>query len=181
MHPSEADQTKHRRLNTKLILLLIILFAAFAYGVQAKFNKISYHEKKSAEIAQLAIDEGYKRCAYKDSLGKKTIGFGHLILPGESFKCIGPDVAVSLLREDYDRAERSVLNRYPWAKGEVKFVLINMTYQLGPNGVAKFKNTLQHLADNQFDAAAVELLNSKWAYQTEDRAARLAARIMALN
>jgi hypothetical protein len=104
-----------------------------------------------------------------------------LMLEHEKFTCITGDKAVAILRADYNRAEASVDLNYHWAFGEVRLVLINMTYQMGTSGVKKFKHTLEHLRDESFDEAASELLDSKWAGQTPHRASRLAGRIMGLH
>jgi lysozyme len=53
--------------------------------------------------------EGFSPFVYKDVAGKPTIGFGHLILPGEKFKepMTGPE-AEALLRADFKPVEREV-------------------------------------------------------------------------
>jgi lysozyme len=148
--------------------------------VDERFNAISYEEHKTSELAQLVADEGYKKCIYDDSRGLKTIGFGHLMLPTDTFKCISSTDAVRLLRADYTYAENSVDTRYPWSYGETRLILINMTYQMGAKGVSKFKLSLACLEAKDYDCAASELLDSRWAAQTPNRAARLAGRIMSI-
>ena len=176
----DKSQDKHRTLNTILIGLLLIVISFGAYGISNKFAELTYEEHKTSEIAQLVQDEGYKKCIYNDSRGFKTIGFGHLMLPTDTFKCITPQQAVKLLRMDYAKAETSVDATYYWSHGEVRLVLINMTYQLGSTGVSKFKKTLEHMQDEEYDNAASELLDSRWAAQTPNRASRLAGRILAI-
>ncbi|AJQ94264.1 glycoside hydrolase family protein [Gynuella sunshinyii] len=53
-------------------------------------------------------------------------------------------------------------------------VLINMAFNLGVNGLLKFKNMLAALANRDFSRAAVEMLDSKWARQVGKRAEELA-------
>tara|TARA_R110000851_G_scaffold61962_2_gene142497 strand:+ start:1285 stop:1689 length:405 start_codon:yes stop_codon:yes gene_type:complete len=127
------------------------------------------------------VDEGFRKCIYDDSRGLATIGFGHLMLPTDTYKCITYRQAVELLRRDYDYAANSVDTQYNWAYGEVRLVLINMTYQMGQTGVSKFVKTLGYLREEVYDEAAIELLESRWANQTEHRALRLAGRIMAIS
>ena len=179
---TEAEQAKHRRINTGIgILLSIMLSVSMVWGYN-KFEEIDVAQIADSEIAQIVADEGYKRCVYNDSRAFPTIGFGHLVLPTDDFDgCISPEEAVRLLREDYHYASKSVDDRYSWASGEVRLVLINMTYQMGSTGVSKFKKTLEHLQDEAYDNAASELLTSNWAKQTPSRASRLAGRIMSLN
>lgn len=169
----------HRWFNTTMTSLVLCGLMALAIWGVDKYNSIEPDAIKN-EIQQIAVDEGFKPCAYKDSLGYPTIGFGHLLKPDEKYKCITPQFGMQLLRQDYLKAKRSVERRYPWAEGEVKLVLTNMTYQLGETGLAKFKNTLSLLKQEQYEEAAMEMLDSRWYKQTQRRATRLAIRILAL-
>ena len=85
-----------------------------------------------------------------------------------------------MLRKDYANATKNIDKLYPWADGEVRLVLINMAYQMGPTGLSKFTETIGHLKESNYDLAASEMLNSIWANQTPSRASRLAGRIMAI-
>jgi DNA-binding MurR/RpiR family transcriptional regulator len=49
-----------------------------------------------------------------------------------------------------------------------------MAFQLGVNGVSKFKNALAHAKDHAWDKCADELLSSRWHQQTPNRAKALA-------
>jgi GH24 family phage-related lysozyme (muramidase) len=149
-------------------------------SVKTQFERISKTQHRASEISQLMVDEGFRKCIYDDSRGLATIGFGHLMLANENYTCINYRQAVELLRKDYDYAANSVDSKYPWASGEVRLVLINMTYQMGQTGVSKFKLTLTHLKYGVYDEAAIELLDSLWAEQTTSRALRLAGRIMSI-
>ena len=48
-----------------------------------------------------------------------------------------------------------------------------MSYQMGVSGVARFKKTIQYLADSQYEKASKEMLDSRWARQTPNRAIEL--------
>lgn len=53
--------------------------------------------------------EGYSPFVYEDVAGKKTVGFGHLIVDGEQFdEPLLPEEASELLRKDVAVAERGV-------------------------------------------------------------------------
>ncbi len=149
------------------------------FGYQ-KLDQYQEQEKDQAEIAKIVVDEGFRRCVYRDSLGFKTIGFGHLVKKGESFKCITPEDAVELLRADYAYAKESVKKNYPWASGEAQRVLVNLTFQLGENRLAKFKKTLTYMEQGDYYKAAGELLDSKLHRQTPKRLERHAGRLLAL-
>ena len=45
-----------------------------------------------------------------------------------------------------------------------------MIYQMGYNGVSKFTNTLKLIKDGRYQDASIEMLDSKWAQQTDERA-----------
>lgn len=198
----DKKQDKHRVLNSVLVIGIFIcsIFAAYsvrdqfsvvekkAIAVEVKltevdnrFNELSTEQHRTSEISQLMVDEGFRKCIYDDSRGLSTIGFGHLMLPTDTYKCITYRQAIELLRSDYDYAANSVDNKYYWAYGEVRLVLINMTYQMGQAGVSKFVKTLGYLHEEAYDEAAIELLESRWSRQTEHRALRLAGRIMAIS
>jgi lysozyme len=55
----------------------------------------------------------------------------------------------------------------------VQNVLIEMAYQLGVNGLLKFKKMLSYIKEGNYINAAKEGLNSKWARQTPKRAKEL--------
>ena len=198
----DVKQDIHRVLNSIFIVGIFIcsIFAAYNVSdqfnvveeksvevsvklkeVDNKFNQLSTAQHKTTEITQLMMDEGFRKCVYKDSRGLATIGFGHLMLPIDTYRCIDYRKAIELLRSDYDYASNSVDTKYPWVKGEARLVLINMTYQMGQSGVSKFEKTLENLENKSYDDAAIELLDSKWANQTPKRALRLAGRIMSIS
>lgn len=184
---SEKKQTIHRSLNTILAIGVLVMGVLMINPVIESTNDlyeqvsgIEAQKIVDSEIAQIVADEGYRSRPYKDSRGLWTIGFGHLIKKGEKFKDLTPHKAVEMLRKDYKYASDSVENKYPWAEGEVKLVLINMTFQMGVSGVSKFENTISYMEQGKYDKAAGEMLDSKWASQTPNRAARLAGRIMKL-
>ena len=134
------------------------------------------------EIGQILKDEGLRRCQYKDTLGHSTIGVGHLVLDKDFLQeCINEEQIIDLLIKDYRYAKSNVEKRYPWAEGEVKLILINMTFQLGENRLAKFKNMLSSLEEGDYRRATIELLDSSLHRQTPKRIERHAARIISLS
>ncbi len=62
-------------------------------------------ERFARHIEQL---EGFRAQAYRDINGHLTIGFGHLVKPGESFAIITREEGLSLLHADIADAERAV-------------------------------------------------------------------------
>jgi len=183
--PSERTQTLHRTLNTVLLGTVVVFgavqFKEFSTEIYEDMSGITEQRVAESEIVQIAADEGYRPCAYKDSLGLTTIGFGTLV-HGKMDKgeCIDGHEARELLREHYEISKQSVEKRYPWAEDGAKLVLINLTYNMGETRLAKFKKTLKHLEAMECDLAAGELLNSRYAHQVPNRAGRMAGRIMGL-
>lgn len=171
----------HRWFNTSLLtVMIVVVLLAIGFGYN-KFESISIENKLSSEMMQITDDEGFRKCAYKDSLGFRTIGFGHLVQEGENFsKCITISTAMRMLQEDYSIAISSVEYKYPWAEGEVKLVLANMSYQLGSSRLSKFQKMLSNLENKRYNRAAVEMMDSRWAKQTPQRSMRLAIRVLSL-
>ena len=48
-----------------------------------------------------------------------------------------------------------------------------MVYQMGYNGVSKFKETLRLINNENYYEASDEMLDSNWAHQTPERALKL--------
>ena len=59
----------------------------------------------------------------------------------------------------------------------MKNILSNMHYNLGLTRLLKFKKMWAALEDNDFNTAADEMLDSRWATQVPNRANRLADRM----
>lgn len=173
----EKSANRHRVFNTAVV------FAAIFISIVAYFKvpEMQFEKDYKNEIAQLVEDEGLRLEVYDDTLDNPTIGFGHLVKQGEQFGKITPHEAIALLISDYAIARNSVESRYYWAEGDVKLVLINMTYQMGPVRLAKFEKAIGALRDGNHKLAASELLDSAWAKQTPKRAQRLAGRILQLD
>ncbi len=182
---SEKFQAIHRTLNTILGICILAVGLSLLYPLIDKVDDLEAQRLEqvkvvNSEIAQLMVDEGFKTKPYKDSRGLWTIGVGHLIQPHESFDKLTPRFIMEMLRKDYTSATKDIERLFPWAKSEVKLVLINMRFQLGATGLSKFSKTIKYLEAKEYDNAAIEMLSSKWARQTPNRASRLAGRIMQL-
>jgi lysozyme len=53
-------------------------------------------------------------------------------------------------------------------------ILIEMVFQLGKTGVSKFRNMWKALAEKNYIGASYEMLDSRWAKQTPNRAKAMA-------
>jgi lysozyme len=124
-------------------------------------------------VAELTRDEGLRLRAYKCPAGKTTIGIGRNLDDVGITKA----EAETLCRNDVARVEAELDARLPWWRGldEVRQrVIANMAFNLGTDGLLKFKNTLRHVEAGEYLAAAQGMLASRWASQVGPRALRLA-------
>jgi len=130
-------------------------------------------------IDDLKTDEGFRPDPYQCSAGFWTIGYGSLI--DERKKHLIPEhVAEAWLEHDVLVRLAELETRFPWltnAHPDVRRALGNMAYQLGVAGVANFSKMVAALEVGDRTTAAEHALDSKWAKQTPQRAARVAALI----
>lgn len=124
-------------------------------------------------LSQLKRDEGIRLKAYRDQVGKLTIGIGRNL----DDVGISLEEAEHLLANDIAAAQAQLAEQLPWTLGldEVRrAVLTNMTFNMGIHGLMGFKNTLALIQAGEYEKAADNMLQSKWAQQVGPRAHRLA-------
>lgn len=123
-------------------------------------------------IEQIARHEGLRLKPYRCSEGKLTIGYGRNL----DDVGITQEEALQMLFSDIKQASKDV---EPYLPKDVLInkarhnVLINMCFNLGINGLLRFKNMWRAIASGSFDTAADEMLNSLWARQVGSRAVEL--------
>lgn len=128
---------------------------------------------------QLVRDEGVVLHAYRDHLGYLTIGIGRLI-DSRKGGGITKEEAVMLLKNDISKRDKELRKKIPWYSemDEIRrAVLLNMSFQMGVEGLLKFKNTLELVRTKQYKQAASGMLKSLWARQTPERAKRLSVQM----
>lgn len=128
-------------------------------------------------VEDLVRDEGFEPLAYRDHLGKLTIGIGFLIDPDEPGRIEMPRAVANLWMLEILNERRQALDKaIPWwaelSDGRQR-ALLNMAYQLGVAGLLKFRKTLILLQASEWAVAAEEALDSRWARQTPARAERI--------
>ena len=125
--------------------------------------------------------EGYRNKVYLDTLNKRTVGVGHLCVEDfwednkeyeESFLM---DILQKDLQNSIDGAENLCKNLN--ISDDAKILIIEMIFQLGKNGVSKFRNMWKALAENppNYEEASIQMLDSRWAKQTPNRAKEMAS------
>jgi len=130
--------------------------------------------------ARIKKHEGFVPKIYKDQLGFKTIGYGHLLLPTDKFK-----EGVTYKKKDLEQVFDSDFNIAKSNANQLieglpihhqaKCVIIEMVFQLGIGGVSKFKKMWKALKQNNYKIASEEMLDSRWAKQTPSRAEELSS------
>lgn len=127
---------------------------------------------------RLAEDEGFRALPYYDSEGFLTIGHGILIDERRTGAGITNEESMYLMRNRAVRQANLCDARFDWYRklsGVRQQVIVCMSYQLGVNGVAKFKRMGAAIERRDFVAAAAEMLDSTWhREQSTERAKRLA-------
>ena len=125
--------------------------------------------------------EGYRNKVYLDTLGKRTVGVGHLCVEDfwEDDKEYEEKFLMEILQKDLQQAirgARSLMEEHDCAAIDEKAeeLLIEMVFQLGMTGVSKFKNMWKALSELNYVGASYEMLDSRWAKQTPNRAKAMA-------
>ena len=137
--------------------------------------------------AQLQRHEGLSLEAYYCPAGKLTIGYGHNLeaWPVRGVKkegdVISREKAEELLVEDVFGVVDELDTRLPWWRelSEARQgVLLNMAFNLGVPRLSGFVKMFHALESGDWNRAAREMLDSKWAEQVKSRAAELATQMV---
>ena len=139
--------------------------------------------------AQLEIDEGVKYEIYNDHLGYPTFGDGHLVLetdPEYNYS-IGTSISESRVIEAFEQDCDNVLLDctilYPDfydLPEEAQQIIANMMFNLGRTRLSKFKGMKRGVDAKDWNAAADEMVDSRWYRQVTNRADRLVERMRAI-
>lgn len=125
----------------------------------------------SAGLALIREHEGFSATPYICPGGKLTIGYGHVILPGEEYYGEIPRAeAETLLRQDVFLAEASVnrLVTVPLTQGQFD-ALVSFTFNLGAGALAR--STLRRvLNEGDYPAAAAEFARWVWGGEAGQKA-----------
>jgi lysozyme len=140
---------------------------------------------------ELALDEGKRLKAYRDTVGKWTIGIGRNLddVGAHPLTRSVRDIIANGISEyeqdrlfDYDinRTVADLDRELPWWRSldpVRQRVMINMCFNLGITGLCGFKNTLGMIQRKEYSKAADNMLQSNWARQVGKRANRLSEMI----
>jgi lysozyme len=129
--------------------------------------------------------EGYRNKVYLDTLGKRTVGVGHLCVEDfwEDGKEYSEEMLMNILKDDLKNAiegSERLLKDCLVLDSLAREIIIEMVFQLGETGVSKFKNMIKALKVPDYQTAAIEMLDSKWAKQTPNRAKAMSSEMASL-
>ena len=125
--------------------------------------------------------EGYRNKVYLDTLGKRTVGVGHLCVEDfwEDDKEYEESFLMEILEKDLSEAIKGANDLMAEhdcmdINEKAHEILIEMVFQLGKNGVSKFRKMWEALAEKNYIGASYEMLDSRWSKQTPNRAKAMA-------
>ena len=113
-------------------------------------------------IDSIKKHEGFSPVVYKCTAGYDTIGYGKRV----KYIKVTEEQAEEWLKEDIEHLKYLLADKYDWflpAPQELRDIVIEMAYQLGPTSFSKFKKTIYLIAHRDYKGASIEMLDSKWA------------------
>ena len=137
----------------------------------------------------LKIDEGVKYEIYNDHLGYPTFGIGHLVVESdeEYGKPVGTPVSEDRVNSVFEKdvaimidEAKKIFPNLDELPEEAQQVIVNMTFNMGRPRLSQFKKFIAGVNAGDWNKAAVEMMDSRWAKQVGARAERLRDRIQAL-
>lgn len=125
---------------------------------------------------RLIKNEGYSNIVYLDSLGKPTVGIGHLVTPFDNLK-VGDEITDKQVIEFFNRDIQKAffharIQAHELKKGDnPEFIaaLVEVNFQLGTGWRNVFPNTWKALRSGDIATAINNLRKSLWASQTPKR------------
>ena len=138
---------------------------------------------------ELEIDEGRVDEIYTDHLGYPTFGIGHLVVEhdAEYGKEIGTYVSENRVIKVFEQDIETVLsdcNRlyedFEDLPEEAQRVIANMMFNMGYTRLSKFNGMKSGVDARDWNAAADEMIDSRWYNQVTNRANRLVERMRSI-
>ena len=138
---------------------------------------------------ELEIDEGIKYEIYLDHLGLPTFGIGHLVTEKdpEYGQEVGTAVSEERVAEVFEQDVQITLDEckvlysdFDELPEEVQLIIANMMFNMGRPRLSQFKGMKRGVDARDWNAAADEMVDSKWYRQVTNRADRLVTRMRAV-
>lgn len=134
---------------------------------------MNYHRLTTS----LREHEGFRSTVYTCPAGKFTIGIGRCIDISVAGAGITQDEAEYLLRQDINRftaMTRGLIVTFDSLDEVRQETLVELCFNMGPSNLGKFSKMLAAIDVKDWDTAAAELLDSRYAAQVGQRAITLA-------
>lgn len=107
--------------------------------------------------------ESFSSGAYLCPSGLPTIGYGHVILPGEHYASLSESEAEKLLCKDLLAAERAVIRNINAPLNDFQFdALVSLTFNIGAGALQR--STLRQKINYQSDMSEIKQEFMKWIY-----------------
>lgn len=138
---------------------------------------------------ELEYDEGVKYEIYLDHLGLPTFGIGHLVTENdpEYGEEVGTAVSEDRVNEAFEQDIQTTMSEcgilyedFDDLPEEVQLIIANMMFNMGRPRLSQFKGMKRGVDSRDWNAAADEMVDSKWYRQVTNRADRLVERMRAL-
>ena len=148
---------------------------------------------------EIRDDEGVQKWVYLCSELEPTVGVGHRIRDADpeaelqifdvcsddvpKDQCISDERIRELFETDVAVAIETcekIYSNWDELPQEAQHVLCNMSFQLGEGTLRKFVGMNAAAAEQDFAEMAKQMIDSRWARQTPERAQRLERRVLAL-
>ena len=138
---------------------------------------------------QLEIDEGVKYDIYLDHLGYPTFRIGHLVIKDdpESGQAVGTTVSEERVQDAFESDVLSVIkdcnklyNDFDELPEEAQEIIANMMFNMGRTRLSKFRGMKRGVDARDWNAAADEMVDSRWYRQVTNRADRLVQRMRSI-
>jgi len=130
-------------------------------------------EFEKDKLKKILIEhEGLKLKPYRDTVGRLTIGVGRNL----DNVGISPIEANFLLNNDIERVIEAIKDEeyFKNLEGDRKLVVMDMVFNLGPNGFKKFTKLIEAIKWQKWSDAAREMRDSTWYTQVGKRGQKLA-------
>jgi lysozyme len=135
----------------------------------------------TSELASMLIrHEGLRLKPYRDTVGKLTVGCGRNL----DDVGITQEEAMVLLNNDINTAELGLQKAFPWfdqLDPVRQDVLLDMVFNLGITRFMSFHRTIAAIEAQDWNKAADEMLQSRWAQQVGLRASELSQMMRTAN
>lgn len=132
----------------------------------------------TALIQMLKVHEGVETHAYRDTVGKMTIGVGRNIDAADGLGLSMREIEY-LLANDIERVEQELVGALPWTVDLIVIdcprfdALVDLCFNLGLPRFLNFVKALDACAKEDWETAANEFMDSRWATQVCNRAIEL--------